>query len=252
MPLDDAKRQGAIALFGEKYDEMVRVVQVDKISMELCGGTHVTNSGQIGPFIILSETGIAAGVRRIEAVAGKAALDYINSMRNGIKEIATALKIGEQTHITKILPKLENLNAELAETKEKLKQAQKLTEKDLSTDLVKSALDFNGYKIVVGKTTLSDIVALRNLSDMIRTKINSGAILLSMESNGSVNLLLVLTDDLVAKKLSASDIIKIVASPIGGSGGGRPQMAQAGGKNPAGIEEAFALFQTTMRELLNG
>lgn len=235
MTLDEAKKTGAMALFGEKYGDTVRVVTMGDFSKELCGGTHVSNTNVIGSFKIVSEQGVAAGVRRIEALTSKGAIDYYNRLEEELVAAANAAK----TEPAKLA---EKITAMLAEIKSLQSENQKLKDKMAKSsvgDAMADAVEASGIKILPVKVKDVDMNALRTLGDDFKAKLGSSVILLASDMGDKVNLIVMATDDAVAKGAHAGNIIKEIAPMVGGGGGGRPNMAQAGGKNPAGIDEAL-------------
>ena len=236
MGIDAARGKGATALFGEKYGDEVRVVEVPGVSMELCGGTHLSATGQAGSFLILSESGVAAGTRRIEAATGFNAVGYVRGLRGEFDEslhVAKA-KAGE-------LPgRIKKLQDEIrALTKEKEQLAAKLASGQ-GRDLLSGLEDIGGVKVLCAKVDAPNIKALREAMDDLRSKIPSGVVAIAAEQEGGkVSLIVAVSKDLHGR-FTAPVLIKEAAAAVGGSGGGRPDMAQAGGTNPAGIDEAFA------------
>ncbi len=236
MTLDEAKKTGAMALFGEKYGDTVRVVTMGEFSKELCGGTHVSNTNVIGSFKIVSEQGVAAGVRRIEALTSKGAIDYYNRLEEELNAAANAAK----TEPAKLA---EKITAMLAEIKSLQSENQKLKDKMAKSsvgDAMADAVEASGIKILPVKVKDVDMNALRTLGDDFKAKLGSSVIILASDMGDKVNLIVMATDDAVAKGAHAGNIIKEIAPLVGGGGGGRPNMAQAGGKNPAGIDEALS------------
>ncbi len=234
MNKDDAVKEGAMALFGEKYGDVVRVVSVPGFSIELCGGSHVQNVGQIGMFKIVSETGVAAGVRRIEAITGKAALDYANAQRAIVNEAAQKLK----THSEDVLQKLDAVLADNKAMKAQLDEFSEMREKADAQKLLMAVIDVKGVKLVTGKTEASDMDGLRHIADMTVEKMEGASVaVLACVNDGKVSLVAKASKDAVKMGIHAGKIIKEVAPLVGGGGGGRPDMAQAGGKNPDGIHE---------------
>ncbi len=236
MSLDEARKTGAMALFGEKYGETVRVVNMGDYSIELCGGTHVKNTGSIGSFKILSEGGIAAGTRRIEALTAKGVLDYYKRIEDELKAAALAAK----TEPDKLEKRIENLIAEVKNlTSENEKLKAKLAGSSLG-DILDKAEDKDGVKILAAKVADVDMNGLRNLGDSIKEKLGECALLLASSFEGRVSLVAMATDEAVKKGAHAGNLIKEVAAIVGGGGGGKPNMAQAGGKDPNAIDEAVA------------
>ncbi len=234
MSMDDASKTGATALFEEKYGDKVRVVSLGDFSKELCGGTHTERSGNIGVLKILSEEGIASGIRRIEAVTGAKAIDEINYDNLLLKVSSSYLKgskIDIPDKINSLLKEKKQLQKEIDSLKTKI--ASKFTD-NIDDDLK----DINGIKILSKKVEIENPSQLRDLADKFKGKIKSGVILLGAESNGKALLISIVTDDLT-KKYKAGDIVKKAASLVGGGGGGRPDMAQAGGSNPDNLDKAL-------------
>lgn len=234
--IEEAKKSGAMALFGEKYGDTVRVVSMGDFSVELCGGTHVANTGSIRLFKIVSETGIAAGVRRIEALTGQAVLDYYRELENTLDSACMSAKADRTLLVKKIGSMNDEIKA-LNQENEKLKA--KLAGSAVE-DSLNSAVEVAGVKILAARVDNADMNSLRNLGDDLKGKLGTSIIFLAGDNGGKVTLLSMATDDAVAKGANAGALIKQVASIVGGGGGGRPTMAQAGGKNPAGIDECIA------------
>lgn len=237
MNIEDAKKEGAMALFGEKYTSDVRVVTMGEFSKELCGGTHVSNTGVISVFKILSETGIAAGVRRIEALTGNGVLSYYKELENELHAAAKAAKTEPVQLTTKIEAYLEELRA-LKSENEKLKS--KLANNSLG-DVMNQIVEVKGVKLLAVKVPDVDMNELRNLGDQLKDKLIEGVIILaSSTAPDKVNLLAMATDGAIKQGAHAGNLVKELASFVGGGGGGRPNMAQAGGKNAAGIDTVIA------------
>jgi len=235
MSIDEAKASGAVALFDDKYKEDVRVVSVGDYSKELCGGTHVKNSGEIGLFKILSETGVAAGIRRIEAITGVKSVKYLEEKNNFLKEISSVLKCGEKDILNKLTSVVTTL-------KDKEKEIQALKEKLTSgaeEELLNSVKEIKGVKSVVGIVKDVEGDALRNLGDKLRDRLGDGVVVLGSNSNGKVQFVAMASKEAVSKGVHCGKIIKEVATVAGGGGGGRPDMAQAGGKLPEKLKEAM-------------
>ena len=235
MSMEDAKKTGAMALFGEKYGDVVRVVEMGDFSVELCGGTHVSNTGKIGLFKIVSESGVAAGVRRIEALTGSNAREYYINTENTLNDVAKLLKTNPDSvsaQIKKLQDELKALRSENESLKSKEAQA-------ALGDVTDKVKEINGVKFLAVSLKNVDMNGLRDLGDQMKTKIGGGVILLVSESDGKVNLVAMATDDAMAKGAHAGNLIKAIAPIVGGGGGGRPNMAQAGGKNPVGIPDAL-------------
>ncbi|MCD4720902.1 MAG: alanine--tRNA ligase, partial [Desulfobacula sp.] len=241
MDMDEAVKAGATALFEEKYGDVVRVVSQGTFSRELCGGTHTKQSGDIGLFKILSEGGIASGVRRIEAVTGQAALDYVHKDQHLIGSSATLLKGAKEDVVLKIEAIIKDkkiLEKELEALKAKM--ASKSIEN--IDDIIR---EINGVKVISKRVEIENPSQLRDLADKFKTKIGSGVVLLGAESNGKALLISVVTQDLI-KEYKAGDIVKNAAKIVGGGGGGRPDMAQAGGTKPENLDKALESVYKTM------
>ncbi len=232
MTLDEAKKSGAIALFGEKYGDSVRVVKMGEFSTELCGGTHISNTRVIGSFKILSEAGIAAGVRRIEALTGDGLMSYYQETERELHEAAKTAKAAPARLNAKIESMLEEIKA-LHSENEKLKS--KLA-KDSLGDVMDQVKDINGVKVLAARVADVDMNGLRNLGDQLKEKLGEGVIVIASVADGKVNLMATATDEAQKKGAHAGNLIKAVAGLVGGGGGGRPNMAQAGGKNPEGVD----------------
>lgn len=235
MDIEQAKEKGAMALFGEKYDTTVRVVTMGDFSIELCGGTHVTRTGDIGVFKIVSEGGIAAGIRRIEAVTGAAAMAYIAEQQQELHEAASLLKSDSHGVVNKLKAQLEHarqLEKEIRQLKDKLAAA-------ASADLVGEAKEIAGVKVLVKQLEGVDAGALRGLQDEIKQKLGSGVVVLGIAGEDKVNLIAGVTKDLVGK-VKAGELVAMIAAQVGGKGGGRPDMAQAGGSQPENLPAALA------------
>ena len=235
MTLDEAKKTGAMALFGEKYGDSVRVVKMGDFSTELCGGTHVANTGSIASFKILSETGIAAGVRRIEALTSEGLMKHYEEVEKELHEAAKTAKTTPAGLSAKIEALLEEIKALSAEN-EKLKS--KLA-KDSLGDVMNQVKEVNGVKVLASQVADVDMNGLRGLGDQLKDRLGEGVVLIASVMDGKVNLMATATDGAQKKGAHAGNLIKAIAGLVGGGGGGRPGMAQAGGKNPAGVEEAL-------------
>lgn len=242
MSIEEAKKTGAMALFGEKYGDVVRVVKMGDFSIELCGGTHVPNTGVIASFKIVSEAGIAAGVRRIEALTGNGVIAHFETIEQELHEAAKAAK-AEPANLTKkieaMLEEIKELQAENAKLKNKLA-------KEALGDVLDQVVEVKGVKVLATSVPDVDMNELRNLGDQLKEKLGSGVVVLASSLNGKVSLLAMVTDDAMKKGAHAGNLIKAIASFVGGGGGGRPNMAQAGGKNPDGISEAIANVATVL------
>ncbi|MDA0237583.1 MAG: alanine--tRNA ligase, partial [Proteobacteria bacterium] len=235
MVYDQAIETGAIALFGEKYGDEVRVIEMANFSTELCGGTHVKRTGDIGLFKITAETGIASGVRRIEATTGQSALDYIHRRGSQLDEISSLLKVAPDEANDRLLQILDNvrkLEKELVRVKSKVASVK-------GEDLVAKAQSVNGVTVLATVLQDSDAVLLRQTIDQLKEKLKSGVILLASISGEKITLIAGVTDDLT-DKFKAGELVNYVANQVGGKGGGRPDLAQAGGTNPEGLNAAIA------------
>ena len=234
MSLEDARKTGAMALFGEKYGDNVRVVRMGDFSKELCGGTHVSNTGTIGCFKIVSEGSVASGVRRIEALTGQGVLKYYNDIEASYNEAAAKAK----TEPSKLVKKIEDMQAQIKDLQSEINKMKSANAKDALGDI--EAEEINGIKVVTRKLSGVGMNELRELGDQIKDKIGEGVVVLASVADGKVNLIVTATDGAMAKGAHAGNIIKAIAPLVGGGGGGRPNMAQAGGKDPSGIDGALA------------
>ena len=235
MSLDEARKTGAMALFGEKYGEKVRVVKMGDFSTELCGGTHVENTGSISAFKILSEAGIAAGVRRIEALTSSGLMEHYKEVEKELARAAGLVKAAPADLSAKISSMLEELKA-LHSENEKLKS--RLAGDSLG-DVMNQAQEIGGLKFLAVSVKDVDMNGLRNLGDKLKEKLGEGVVLIASVQDGRVSLMASATDGAQKKGAHAGNLIKAIAGCVGGGGGGRPGMAQAGGKNPAGVDEAL-------------
>ena len=247
MTLDEAKKTGAMALFGEKYGEKVRVVSMGDFSVELCGGTHVKNTGNIANFKIVSEAGIAAGVRRIEALTGAGVTKYYADMEAELVKAAKAAKSDVAGLVKKIEAMQEEIKA-LHSENEKLKS--KMANEALG-DVMNQVKDIKDTKLLAVKVEGVDMNGLRNLGDQLKEKLGEGVIVIASSQDGKVNLLAMATDGAMAKGAHAGNIIKQIAAIVGGGGGGRPNMAQAGGKLPEKIDEALVAVESVLAEQIS-
>ena len=246
--MEEARDMGAEALFGEKYGDVVRVVKVGDYSTELCGGTHVSNSGEIGMLLILSEGGVAAGVRRIEAITGIEAYKHVRENQRFITQIADTLK-------AQIPNVLQRVNELLDEVKEKDRELNKLKSQlagSSTDDILNQAQSVDGVNIIIQFMDDQGMDDLRKIGDVLKEKIGSGVIVLASGKGGKVNFIATATKDVLAKGVHCGNLIKEVAKIAGGGGGGRPDMAQAGGKNPDKIEDALAIAKEILKDQLSG
>lgn len=244
MTLDEAKKTGAMALFGEKYGEKVRVVKMGDFSTELCGGTHVANTSAIASFKILSEAGIAAGVRRIEALTSDGLMKHYAEVEEELHEAAKAAKTTPASLTSRIEALLEEIKA-LSSENEKLKS--KLANDSLG-DVMSQVKEVNGVKVLASRVADVDMNGLRNLGDQLKDKLGEGVVVIASVMDGKVNLMATATEAAQKKGVHAGNLIKAIAGLVGGGGGGRPNMAQAGGKNPAGVDEALKKAVETVEE----
>ncbi len=236
MSLEEAKKTGAMALFGEKYGDTVRVVMIGDFSKELCGGTHVGHTGEITSFKILSESGVAAGVRRIEAITGNNVTAYYQEMEERLNAVAKALKTSPAT----LLDRAEHLMAEMKALQSENESLKSKAAKDALGDVMNQVKDVKGVKLLAASVSGVDMNGLRDLGDQLKAKIGEGVIVLISDCDGKVNMVAMATQGAMDKGAHAGNLIKGIAALVGGGGGGRPNMAQAGGKNPAGIPDAIA------------
>jgi len=236
MTIEEAKKTGAMALFGEKYGETVRVVKMGDFSTELCGGTHVTNTGSITAFKILSENGVAAGVRRIEALTGKGVFDYYKNMEAIVEAASKVLKATPAT----LVEKCEHTLAELKAVHSENESLKSKAAKDALGDVMNQVVEVKGVKLLATSVDGVDMNGLRDLGDQLKEKLGDGVVVLLSNQDGKVNMIAMATDAAVKAGAHAGNLIKGIAAIVGGGGGGRPNMAQAGGKNPAGIPGAIA------------
>ena len=235
MPIEEARKTGAQALFGEKYGDVVRVVNMGDYSIEFCGGTHVKNTNEIMAFKILSESGVAAGVRRIEALTSKGLIRYYDNLEKKLNEAAKVLKATPDNLAEKIAHlTAENkaLHSEVESLKSKLAQ-------DAMGDVMDQVQEIKGVKLLAAEVDGVDMNGLRDLGDQLKEKLGEGVVVLASGNDGKVSLMVTATDAAMKQGAHAGNLVKAIAGLIGGGGGGRPNMAQAGGKNPAGIQEAL-------------
>ena len=246
MSIEEAKKEGAMALFGEKYSEKVRVVSMGDFSIELCGGTHVSNTGVIGNFKIVAENGVAAGVRRIEAITGKGVTAYYKEMEKGLEQAAKLLK----TTPLKVSEKIEHLLAELKALSSENESMKSKLAKDALGDVMDQVKEVKGVKLLATSVNGVDMNGLRELGDQLKEKLGEGVVVLASDCDGKVNLMAMATEAALKAGAHAGNLIKQIAPIVGGGGGGRPNMAQAGGKNPAGISEAMKKAASVLEEQL--
>ena len=242
LTIEEAKKTGAMALFGEKYGETVRVVEMGDFSKEFCGGTHVGNTGIIHAFKILSESGVAAGVRRIEALTGNGVAQYYKELEEKVEECAKIVK-ATPSNITE---KLEHLMAELKALQSENESLKSKAAQEALGDVMNQVTEVKGVKLLATKVNGVDMNGLRDLGDQLKDKIGDGVVVLASAVDGKVNLIAMATDNAQKAGAHAGNLIKGIAALVGGGGGGRPNMAQAGGKNPAGIDDAIKEVSTVL------
>lgn len=242
MNIEQAKATGAMALFGEKYEEDVRVVSMGDFSKELCGGTHVANTGMITTFKILSEAGVASGVRRIEALTGDGVFAYYREME---KELNEAAKVAKATP-AQLKDKVEHMLSEIKSLQSEVEALKSKLAKDALGDVMNQITEVKGIKLLATAVEDVDMNGLRDLGDQLKEKLGEGVVVIASSANGKVNLIAMVTDGAMEKGAHAGNLIKGIAALVGGGGGGRPNMAQAGGKNPAGISDAIAKVQEVL------
>ena len=249
MSIEEAKKTGAMALFGEKYGDTVRVVRMGDFSTELCGGTHVANTNVITSFKILSESGVAAGVRRIEALTGTGVMKYYDHLEHTVAEAAKAVKAAPD----QLLEKIEHLLAEMKSLQSENESLKSRAAKEALGDVQDQVTEVKGVKLLAAKLSGVDMNGLRELGDQMKQKLGEGVVVLISEAEGKVNMIAMATDGAMTQGAHAGNLIKGIAALVGGGGGGRPNMAQAGGKNPAGIDAAIDQAKNIFRkQLTNG
>lgn len=246
MGLEEAKKTGAMALFGEKYGETVRVVSMGDFSVELCGGTHVENTGRITTFKILSETGVAAGVRRIEALTGEGVLRYYKKLEEDLLQAAQIVKATPAT----LTERLQHMMTEIKELSGENESLKSKLAKDSLGDVASQVKEVKGMKLLATAVDDVDMNGLRDLGDQLKQSLGEGVVVLASAKDGKVNLVVMATDGAMKQGAHAGNLVKAIAPCVGGGGGGRPNMAQAGGKNPAGISEALAKAEETLEQQL--
>jgi len=237
MSLDDAQKTGAMMLFGEKYGEEVRVLEIGS-SKELCGGTHVQRTGDIGSFKIISESGVAAGIRRVEAVTGSNALHFLQSLEDRINEAAAILK----THPGDLVNRVTQLQDSLRHAERELEKVNSKFAASQGDELAGQAIDVNGIKVLAARLDGADAQVLRETMDALKAKLKTAAIVLASVQGDKVSLIAGVTADTISK-VKAGDLVNFVALQVGGKGGGKPEMAMAGGTNPAALPAALAGVQ---------
>jgi alanyl-tRNA synthetase len=244
MPIDDAQKLGAMMLFGEKYGDEVRVLDIGS-SRELCGGTHVARTGDIGPFKIVSEGGVAAGIRRIEAVTGTVALRYLAEMEDNLRFVEGFF----QSRGAELQKKLAQEREEKKALERQVAQLKAKAAASQGDDLASTAVDVKGVKVLAAKLEGADVKTLRDTLDQLKNKLKSGAFVLAAAEGEKVSLIAGVTQDLIAR-VKAGELVNFVATQVGGKGGGRPDMAQAGGTDSKALPKALASVQGWVEERL--
>ncbi len=235
MGINEAKAMGAMALFGEKYGSEVRVVRVEDFSIELCGGTHLQNTSEVGVFKIASESGVAAGVRRIEVITGRKVYEYMNSVDNKLQRVADELK----SNVTDVMDRVVQISADFKKLQKENESLKAKAASENSAGIIDKALDVNGFKLITEKLKGVDANTMRTMGDQIKDKLDKGVVVLASDLGGKVLFLVMVTDSAVKAGAHAGKLVGEVAKVAGGGGGGRPNMAQAGGKDASKIEEAL-------------
>ncbi|HJD47973.1 MAG TPA: alanine--tRNA ligase [Candidatus Mediterraneibacter norfolkensis] len=244
MPIEEARKTGAQALFGEKYGDIVRVVNMGDFSIEFCGGTHVSNTSEIMAFKIISETGVAAGVRRIEALTSEGLMNYYNDLEEKLKNAAHLLKATPDSladKITHMMSENKALHSEIESLKSRMAQ-------DAVGDVMDQVKEVKGVKLLAAEVDGVDMNGLRDLGDQLKEKLGEGIVVLASANDGKVSLMATATDGAMKAGAHAGNLVKGIAGCVGGGGGGRPNMAQAGGKNPAGIKDALEKAAEVLEE----
>ncbi|MDE7029722.1 MAG: alanine--tRNA ligase, partial [Lachnospiraceae bacterium] len=242
MTMEEAKKTGAMALFDEKYGETVRVVSMGEFSREFCGGTHVRNTGDITAFKIVSESGIAAGVRRIEALTGDNVFAHYRQIED---ELAAAAKAAKTTPAN-LQEKIEHMMAEIKALQSENESLRSKAAKEALGDVMNQVTEVKGVKLLAAKVDGVDMNGLRDLGDQLKAKLGEGVVVLASAVDGKVNLVAMATDSAMSSGAHAGNLIKGIAGLVGGGGGGRPNMAQAGGKNPEGIDKAIEAAKSVL------
>lgn len=247
MPIEEARKTGAAALFGEKYGDVVRVVSMGEFSKEFCGGTHVDNTSAIMAFKIVSETGVAAGVRRIEALTSKGLMDYYHAVEEQLHHAAKFVKAKPE----QLADKIQHLMAENKALGSEVESLKSKMAKDAMGNVMDQVQQIEGVKLLATSVEGVDMNGLRDLGDQLKEKLGEGVILLVSAAGEKVNLMAMATEEAVSQGAHAGNLIKACAACVGGGGGGRPNMAQAGGKNPAGVKDALAKASEVLKEQLS-
>ncbi len=244
MDIDQAVASGAMALFDEKYGDKVRVVTVKDVSKELCGGTHTKASGDIGLFKIVSESGIAAGVRRLEILAGRRAYQAVKKEEQSLQEISRMLKASDPD----VVGRVERLMNQLRDTEKELERVKHKMQTSQAGDIISEAKDMDGVKVLAKRADGMDPKELRDFGDKLRDKLGSGILALGSAKDDKVSLIVMVTKDLIPR-FHAGNIIKQMAPILGGTGGGKPDLAQSGGKDPGKLDAALeALYEIVKKK----
>ncbi|MDY3887718.1 MAG: alanine--tRNA ligase [Agathobacter sp.] len=247
MTVEEAKKTGAMALFGEKYGETVRVVSMGDFSKEFCGGTHVKNTSEIVAFKIISESGVAAGTRRIEALTGNHVFEYYSKLEEELQAAAAVVK----STPANLIERLEKLMAEMKELQSENESLKSKAAQNALGSVMDQVQEVKGVKLLATSVDGVDMNGLRDLGDNLKGQLGEGVVVLASSCDGKVNLVAMATEEAIAKGAHAGNLIKAIAAKVGGGGGGRPNMAQAGGKNPAGIPDAISEVKTALEGMLS-
>ncbi len=246
--LQQAKEDGAMALFGEKYSGVVRVVKIGDFSLELCGGTHVSRTSQIGTFKVLSEGSIGAGLRRVEAVTGESALDHICEHERLLDSAAAALKVS----VAEVPQAIERMLDAVRAAEKRVEELQRRSAVSEAEDLASKVVEYNGVRFVASRVATGDSAVLSSLADSLANTLKSAVIVLAGTTNGKVAFVVKVTPDLVDRGFHAANMIREIAKVAGGGGGGRPDFAQAGGKDVEKLDDALAKAGKMVQELATG
>ena len=244
--MEEAKKRGAVALFDEKYKDDVRVIEMGSFSKELCGGPHVNNTSNIGLFKIIGESSIASGVRRIEAITGRKVYRYLKDVENQMDSISSILKSNKDN----VIEKAKTITEEIKEKEKEIQSLKSKMASSLADDILNQKRDIEGVNLITYKVNNMDMNSLRSLGDEIKNQIHSGVIVLASVLDNKVSFVSMVTKDLMDKGIHAGNIIREVAKITGGGGGGRPDMAQAGGKDIEKIDGALDIVQNIVKEQL--
>ena len=244
--LKESENMGVVGLFEDKYKDQVRIVQMGEYSKELCGGTHVENTNNIGLFKIISESSIASGVRRIEAITGRAVYEYLNELEKDIDNISYVLKTSKKD----LLDRVYSITEEIKEKEKEIESLKSKMALSIADDILNTKQDINGTSLITYKVENMDMNSLRNLGDEVKDRLGSGVIVLASVDKGKISFVSMVTKDIVSKGVHAGNIIKEVAKITGGGGGGRPDMAQAGGKDISKVEKALNIVPILINEQL--